>query len=173
MTILESNTDESTFIKLPVKKPLLQYSRTKDTEIENERKVVQLASLEGFGMNHFNHQKLALLQGHMPDNVSRFLRHETYQQQQQVVLSDQDQQGVNIVQNSPTRLNSPSHPIIREKQDEGGFIEEIKDEIAFSENESASSHLNINPPFGSMGHLEDPGLFKNRMKSDNIGRVHE
>jgi hypothetical protein len=40
MTILESNTDESTFIKLPVKKPLLQYSRTKDTEIENERKVV-------------------------------------------------------------------------------------------------------------------------------------
>jgi hypothetical protein len=40
MTILDSNTDESSFIKLPVKKPLLQYSRTKDTEIENERKVV-------------------------------------------------------------------------------------------------------------------------------------
>jgi hypothetical protein len=50
-------------------------------------------------------------------------------------------------------------------------IEEIKDEIAISENASVTSQVNINPPFGSMGHLEDPRLFKNTYKPDNSARV--
>ncbi len=47
--------DESTFIKMPVKKEhLLQYSRTKDSDAEIERKMLQLASLEGFGLNQYS-----------------------------------------------------------------------------------------------------------------------
>jgi hypothetical protein len=42
-----------------------------------------------------------------------------------------------------------------------------------SENASVTSQVNINPPFGSMGHLEDPRLFKNTNKPDNSGRVQE
>ena len=75
------------------------------------------------------------------------------------------------MQNSPVRLNSLSHPLfnIKKNEEEKSIqgIEEIKDEAAFSENESVSSQVNINPPFGSMGNLDDPQLFKYRSKADN------
>ena len=67
----ESNeADDSNFIKVPHKhkQPQLQHSRTKDSEAEKERKMIQLASLEGFGLNQYNPGKLALLQEHMLAN---------------------------------------------------------------------------------------------------------